>query len=73
MNIIYHCQYSVFYLLTSCLTVVYVIESAIKQKNTTLKDLRNIIRILENVKGGENKVVFSRMVDKKEICKIEAR
>ena len=42
---------------------VYVMESARKQKNTMLKDFRNINRILEKVKGKENKVIFSRMAE----------
>ena len=45
-------------------------DSARKQKNTTLKDLRNINRILEKVKEGENKVVVSRVAGKKEMCVI---
>ena len=37
---------------------VYVIESARKQKKATLKELRNINRILGNIVEKENKVVF---------------
>ena len=40
------------------------------QKNNWLKDLMNINRILEKVKEGENKVVFSRVTGKKEMCVI---
>ena len=37
---------------------MYVIESARMQKKATLKELRNINRILENIVEKENKVVF---------------
>ena len=43
---------------------IYVMESVRQQKNTTLKDLRNINRILEKVAEKENEMVFGRVADR---------
>ena len=44
-----------------------VIDSAKFQKNAILKNLKNIIRILDKVTERENKVVFGRVADKENI------
>ena len=48
--------------------VIYVMESARRQKNAMLKDLRNINRILEKVRERENKVIFSKVASKEKMC-----
>ena len=48
--------------------VIYALELAKKQKKATLKDLREVIRILKKVHEKESKVVFKRIGDKKELC-----
>ena len=47
---------------------VYVKESARRQKNATLKDLRNMNRIFEKFGERENKVIFHRVASKEEMC-----
>ena len=49
---------------------VYVMESARNQKNATLKDLRNINRILEKVSDKKNVLVFGRVTNKDDMCVI---
>ena len=43
---------------------MYVMESARKQKEATLKELRNINRIFEKVVETENRVVFEKQLIK---------
>ena len=38
--------------------VIYILNSARKQKNAALKDLRDINRIVEKISEKENKVIF---------------
>ena len=47
---------------------IYVLELAKKQKKATLKDLREVNRVLKKVHEKESKVVFKRIGDKKELC-----
>ena len=47
---------------------IYALNLAKKQKNATLKELRNINRILKKVLEKENVVVFSRVANKEDIC-----
>ena len=46
---------------------VNVIDSAKFHKNAILKNLKNIIRILDKVTERENKVVFGRVADKEKM------
>ena len=45
-------------------------ESARKQKKATLKDLRNINRILDKVEERENRVIFGKVTVKERRCVI---
>ena len=46
---------------------INVLNSARKQKNARLKDLREINRIVEKIKEKENKIVFGRIARKEDI------
>jgi hypothetical protein len=47
---------------------IYALDLAKRQKNATLKDLRDINRILKKVQEKENKVVFGRIAKKNDLC-----
>ena len=47
---------------------VSVLELAKNQKKATLKDLRNVNRILKKVYEKDNKVIFGRVAEKDKIC-----
>ena len=47
---------------------IYVLDLAKKQKKATLKDLREVNRVLKKVHEKESMVVFKRIGDKKELC-----
>ena len=49
---------------------VYVMTLARKQKGATLKDLRDINRVLKKVEEKENKVIFGKVSYKKDLCVI---
>ena len=49
---------------------IHVLNSARKQKNIVLKDLRDINRIVDKIGEKENKVVFGRVARKKDMCVI---
>ena len=49
---------------------IHVLNSARKQKNAALKDLRDINMIVEKIGDKESKVVFGRVARKEEMCVI---
>ena len=49
---------------------IYVLNSARKQKNAALKDLRYINKIVEKIGDKESKVAFGRVAGKQDMCLI---
>merc|ERR1712089_51621 len=49
---------------------IHVLNSARKQKNTVLNDLRDIKNIVEKIGEKESKVVFGKVAKKEEMCVI---
>ena len=49
---------------------IHVLNSARKQKNAVLKDLRDINRIIDKIGEKESKVVFGRVAKKEDMCVI---
>ena len=49
---------------------IHVLNSSRKQKNATLKDLRDMNKIVENISEKENKMVFGKVTRKQEMCVI---
>ena len=49
---------------------IHILNSARKQKNAVLKDLRDINRIVEKICEKESKVVFGRVARKQDMCVI---
>ena len=49
---------------------IHVLNSARKQKNAVLKDLRDINRIVEKIGEKESKVVFGKVARKQDMCVI---
>ena len=49
---------------------IYMLELAKRQKKATIKDLRDVNRVLKKVKGKESKVLFTRIGEKDELCVI---
>ena len=49
---------------------IYALELAKKQKKATLKDLRNVNRILKKVSDKESRVVFRRIARREDLCMI---
>merc|ERR1712115_496108 len=49
---------------------IHVLNSARKQKNAVLKDLRDINRIIDKICEKESKVVFRRVAKKEDMCVI---
>ena len=49
---------------------IHVLNSARKQKNAVLKDLRDINRIIDKIGEKESKIVFGRVARKEEMCVI---
>ena len=49
---------------------IHVLDSARKQKNAVLKDLKVINRIVEKIGEKESKVVFGRVARKQDMCVI---
>jgi hypothetical protein len=49
---------------------IYALELAKKQKKATLKDLRNVNRILKKVSEKESRVVFGKIAKKEDLCVI---
>ena len=47
---------------------IHVLKSARKQKDATLKDLRDINRIVEKISEKENKMVFGKVARKQDMC-----
>ena len=47
---------------------IYALDLAKKQKNVTLKDVRDINRIVKNVQEKESKVVFGKIANKNDLC-----
>ncbi len=47
---------------------IYALDLAKKQKNATLKDLRDINRIVKKVQEKESKVVFGKIANKNDLC-----
>jgi hypothetical protein len=47
---------------------IYALDLAKRQKNATLKDLRNINRIIKRVHEKESRVVFGRIAEKNDLC-----
>ena len=46
---------------------IYALELAKKQKKATLKDLKEVIRVLKKVHEKQSKVVFKKIGDKKDL------
>ena len=49
---------------------IHVLNSARKQKNAVLKDLRDINRIVDTIGEKESKVVFGKVASKQDMCVI---
>ena len=47
---------------------IYALDLAKKQKNATLKDLRNINRVIKKVHAKDSKVKFGRVAKKEDLC-----
>ena len=45
-----------------------MLDLAKKQKKATLKDLREVNRVLKKVNEKESKMMFKRIGDKKDVC-----
>ena len=50
---------------------IYALDLAKKQKNATLKDLRDINRIVKKVQEKESKVVFGKIANQNDLCVVD--